>query len=382
MFPLYYKMRVRVNEKITKGKHMTILKHTSCVVVGWRLDPADERGDNHAERLLHHLPRCILLYFPGATWQVHPDLPVGVYPLKPVTRQWILNEESGAKVDRKGFFIVPDYASTGFMIQGTSLDHGLAECGDILSTPGLSETLTTYVILSRLRRAHGLLLLRAFSPFLFRMGCPPGPQCLLKLLRQKFGKAPADATGEYNHEAAEQEYKVLAVKWEQHKKLLKMQGLQWRCFNCRRNLPTNAFGANVQTCKEVHKRCVAPGYWRRCNACASIKYDASPVQEIAEDTKECLQCQQLRRGEYFRGESSICNSCAESNEARVSLCDDCGKMFKNSVGTLVTEDGLPKFCNDCRKNHEFLKCTICKEEREIGCFSEYHQREDPLIHAR
>ena len=60
--------------------------------------------------------------------------------------------------------------------------------------------MTTYVILSRVKSANGLLLLRAFCANLFQMGALLGPYCLLKLLRHRFaGSAqtttysPADA---------------------------------------------------------------------------------------------------------------------------------------------------------------------------------------------
>ena len=196
-------------------------------------------------------------------------------------------------------------------------------------------------ILSRLRRAHGLLLLRAFSPFLFRMGCPPGPQCLLKLLRQRFGSAGTGETATYNHEAAEREYKDLAAKWEKHRKILKMQGLQWHCFNCKRNLPKASFGAKAHTCQEVHTRCVAPGYWRRCNACAAITYDVSLTDEDDQNAQECLRCHQQRPRGYFPEQGCVCNSCAESWEARVSVCRDCGKVFKCAAGKVYIDDGSP-----------------------------------------
>ena len=72
--------------------------------------------------------------------------------------------ESDSKASRRGFTLVPDYASAGFMMQGETLPAGIAECGDIFSVPGMTEILTTYVISSRVKRADNLLLLRAFSP--------------------------------------------------------------------------------------------------------------------------------------------------------------------------------------------------------------------------
>ena len=87
-----------------------------------------------------------------------------------------------AKVSRTGYTLIPDYASTAFMIQGATLTAELADCGEIDAIAGLTEMMTTYVLLSRLKRADGRLLLRAFAPGLFRMDAPPGPSCLLKLL--------------------------------------------------------------------------------------------------------------------------------------------------------------------------------------------------------
>ena len=55
---------------------------------------------------------------------------------------------------------------------------------------GLSELRTTYVILSRIKSANGLQLLRAFCADLFQMGALPGPYCLLKLLRHRFAAPP------------------------------------------------------------------------------------------------------------------------------------------------------------------------------------------------
>ena len=114
-----------------------------------------------------------------------------------------VNAAQGAKIRRHGFTLLPDYASTAFMIQGATLPAAIADCGDVSDTGGLSELMTTYAILSRVKSANGLLLLRAFCANLFQMGALPGPYCLLKLLRHRFaGSAqttdysPADAIEE------------------------------------------------------------------------------------------------------------------------------------------------------------------------------------------
>ena len=182
--PAYVGLRGRTTEKICCTKEIVILKHMACSLVGWELHPADRRRDIEGpERYLDHLPRCLYLKVEGASWQIHPRLECGVFPLHPVTRSWELNAATSAKIRRRGFTWVPDFASTAFMIQGATLKAGLADCGDVTDRVGSSEAMTSYVILSRLQSAAGLLLLRAFSPMLFRQGEPSGPHVLLKFLR-------------------------------------------------------------------------------------------------------------------------------------------------------------------------------------------------------
>ena len=184
---VYEGMQARVTEKLVKHKNIVILKHSPCTVVGWDLHPADRQRKDGPERFLDYLPLCIFLHFKDATWVVDERLGPGVWPLYQVERTWTLNESLGTKIRRKGFTLLPDYASTAFMIQGATLPAGIADCGDIADYGGLSELMTTYVILSRVKSANGLLLLRAFCPNMFQMGALPAPHCLLKLLRHRFG---------------------------------------------------------------------------------------------------------------------------------------------------------------------------------------------------
>ena len=212
IFPMYRDMRARVSEKLAKGARITILKHTPCTIIGWELHTADKLKTAGSQRVLQYLPRVIFLKFDNAEWEISAKLGKGVFPLKPVTRVWEVNQSTQAKISRKGFTLVPDVACTGFMQQGTTLDALIAECGDFLDKPGLTEMMTTYVILSRVRRATAILILRAFSLRLFQQGCPPGPFCLLKLLRARF--APTPGEDPYTPEQAIAEYYELAKKWD------------------------------------------------------------------------------------------------------------------------------------------------------------------------
>ena len=362
-------MRARVNEKIAKGKYLTILKHSSCEIVGWRLHPADELSDAQPERVLHHLMRVIFLRFPGETWQIHPNLPPGVFPMKPVTRSWTLNDETGATVDRTGFPLVPDYASTGFMIQGTSLNHGLAECGDVLSKPGLNEMLTTYVIFSRLRKAHGLLLLRAFSPFLFRQGCPPGPQCLLKLLRHRFTRSAQTATTHYDHEAAKADYALLAATWEKDRKLSKSLGMQWRCFDCGVQHSSPKFGAKAETAAEIHSACVAPGHWRCCSACLAVQRAAADYSKSEAQNIQCQgACGKEREARYFQEGSEICTSCILKLSDAQYACVVCDRIFPANKLHESQDDTDTYICFNCAPERNMIECTVCSKTQPLTEF--------------
>ena len=179
-----------------------------------------------------------------------------------------MNKASKTKVPRKGFTLVPNFACTGFMMQGETLDGGLADCGDILDLPGLTEMITTYVILSRVRKADNLLLMRAFSSNLFNISSSPGPKCLLKFLRVKFSSHEQEVIA-YGLEEAIAEYRNLIAEWEMQKKVRKCRGMQWKCYLCRLYFP----GSGFQDCKDqdksnnIERLCTIEGYWRRCLAC-------------------------------------------------------------------------------------------------------------------
>ena len=77
LLPLYKNMKARVTEK--HSLKLGILKHTSCIVVGWSLHPADRHESQPGARVLSHQPLCIYLKFPGASFKIG-DLEPGVFP--------------------------------------------------------------------------------------------------------------------------------------------------------------------------------------------------------------------------------------------------------------------------------------------------------------
>ena len=96
-----------------------------------------------------------------------------MWPQFPVYRAWELNVAEGSNVKRHGFTLLPEYASTAFMFQGATLRAAVSDCGDVADAGGLSELMTTYVIIIRVKSANDLLLVRVFCPNLFQKGGSP-----------------------------------------------------------------------------------------------------------------------------------------------------------------------------------------------------------------
>ena len=183
--------------------------------------------------------------------------------MHPVRRTWVLNETNGAKLRRQGYTMLPDFAWTAFMAQGMSLNACVAECGDVLDTPGLSEQMSVYVILSRLRAAHGLLLLRAFSHELFANGKAPDPHCMLKFLRARFNREDASFTVQ----DARNEYDKRIESYKKRRETIQQRGPAWTCFDCKEKYPAEEYGAAHTNSDEVYQKCIALGHWLWCQDC-------------------------------------------------------------------------------------------------------------------
>ena len=91
-----------------------------------------------ASRVLQYLPLVIYIKTAGAKWTVSEKLGRGVFPLKSMKREW---DVGVSKVVRRGFPLLPDFASTAFMMQGTTLDAALTDLGNVFDKCGLNEML-------------------------------------------------------------------------------------------------------------------------------------------------------------------------------------------------------------------------------------------------
>ena len=367
---LYEGMLARVTEKLVKNKNVVILKHSPCTVVGWELHPLDAESAPGAERFLRYMPRVIYLKFADATWTVDKRLGPGVWPLCPVHRNWELNAAQGSKIKRLGFTLLPDYASTAFMIQGATLRAAIADCGDVSDVGGLSELMTTYVILSRVKSANGLLLLRAFCANLFQMGALPGPYCLLKLLRRRFAGSAQDAN--YSPADAIEEYKMMMAEYEGRRAQQKQHGPAYRCGHCTLTFPAEAFDVNRHDIADLHNMCVGLGSLRVCSACVQIPAGTS--------TTLCTRCKQQRQPGYFSAGSIICSACHLQEKYAVRACTSCHKAFQ--ISQLRENSEGHRMCHECAPEAWPYRCTACKQHKPAREFIHSRKDLDRAFHTR
>ena len=377
LLPLYIGMKARVTEQLSK--RLRILKHCPCTVVGWELDPVDttqHQGSEGtivaAERLLTKHPRCIYIKFDGATWQLHKHLDAGVYPLRTAKRTWILNQQSQVKVHRRGFTLLPDFASTAHMIQGMTLDAVIADCGAHSDTPSLKDMLAAYVALSRVRQAETLLILRMFAKPLFQQGAPPGPSCLMKFLRSKLHGAP----GDYTADDAAQEYAQATEERKERKAVLKREPDWWTCFACTLTHPPEAFGASANSQSQLYYACMAWGHWRACTACSAARHALLACPHMADSGRCCGRCGESKAAAHFPTETDSqqwCRQCELQRQYRRATCRECHKELlqteftREQLGSMRGQARDPPRCRKCAPPPQ-LECTICGKAQDRSEF--------------
>ena len=367
---LYEGMAARVAANLVKNKNVVILKHSPCTVLGWELHPADAATAPGAERFLNYMPRCIYLKFADAIWTVDKRLGPGVWPLFPVYRQWELNDAQGAKIRRPGFTLLTDYASTAFMIQGATLPAAIADCGDVSDAGGLSELMTTYVILSRVKSANGLLLLRAFCANLFQMGALPGPYCLLKLLRHRFAGSAQNT--DYSPADAIEEYRTMMADYTAGRAQRQKFGATYRCKECKHMLPEEAYDVDRHDVADLHTLCIGLGSLRVCAACAQVPPSSS--------TSQCAKCTQQRSQGYSAPDSHVCQACHQAETYQYKACSRCRRSFQLSHLRQNAEGH--RLCHECAPEAWPYRCTACNEYKPASAFNHSRKDLETAFHTR
>ena len=240
---------------------------------------------------------------------------------------------------------MPDFASTGHMIQGATLDAVFCEMQDASGRAGHAQILA-YVGASRVRLLSRIYILQPFSPLLFTQGPPKGPDVLLRKLQ-----------GAITPDQAQDEW-LKPEKEQPNQDILKNKFLCVLCYIRGYKefmyLPS-AFGC--RTPQDAISVLYTEGQWRRCLRCQ----DAQPkltctVCHVAKDT-DAFNAKQ-RKNAARREDELRCTEC--------ETCKGCGVEQQDHRTFSRTHRHLCIWC-------EPTMCAICQQTLPRRSFTRQNQ---------
>jgi len=197
---------MRFTDNVDRDKR--IFKNTSGKLKQVVLPPDEAQrvqGCSDSEVVLQKLPVSLRIEVSEGL-----DEPL-TFDLKPVYVIWSRDAAGNAKVKRRGFQVVPDFANTAHGYCGDTLDKCKGDLLEWHKVPTLDAMLRAYIIRSRVRDVENCLIVRPYSPRLFQQGTLPGPHLLLQ--RQKGELTEVELKRRWKEvSAADQSEKN---KWEQ-----------------------------------------------------------------------------------------------------------------------------------------------------------------------
>ena len=221
LLPLAVGMPIRLTDNVDRNRQL--YRGRRGFLHAWTLHPESTTLETNGEMLIDRLPLVIYVIFPEADWHIG-ELPRGVYPITPRSRTWQVNKRTGIQARRKGYTLIPDFASTAHMIQGATLETAFTDLLDATAKTSLSAMIAAYVCLSRVKELRNIVVMQPFCPSLFTRGPPTGPA---RLIRKLVGKISSEtAVKEWLHDSEnpgaeepsrkstmEKTYNVFNVTW-------------------------------------------------------------------------------------------------------------------------------------------------------------------------
>ncbi|CAJ1448949.1 unnamed protein product, partial [Effrenium voratum] len=182
LVPLAKQMPVVLADHLDRPKHL--LRGTVCHISHWVLGKGEGAlPSEEPEVMLQEMIDTVFVRFLDADWRIPGLENQGVYPVKPMTSEWHLDQNrkyAKLKISRLQVPLLPAYGCTANASQGGNWDEALA---DVNVAAGMSRQ-ACYVALSRVRGRKSMRILwsvPAGDEFVQRQSA--GPQLLLKQLR-------------------------------------------------------------------------------------------------------------------------------------------------------------------------------------------------------
>ena len=306
------------------------------------------RPEDRANRCIVFLPdtgEILYMYFEDATWRLG-KLPIGVYPLRPKTRKWQVNQNQDIEARLNGYPLLPDFCSTVHDIQSATLEAAFWALLDANQNIAPAEQIAGYVVLDRVRHLHRRCILQPFSPLLFSRGPPQSPALLFRKLQVAYTKQ--EALDVWQEDLAFADIKAPR---------LDPLGNKDRCMSShRQKKPSNRTPEKVGT---TDRRCFDADFktqvcGKRCVSCAAAKNlpifeptveleqnTASRQESSDKATKSCIHGVEKCRDVKLQIDHHVCSGC------RRELA--CHHFSANSIKEYLSpHKKTVLICNECR----------------------------------
>ena len=147
-------------------------------------DIARVDDNNESEIVLQKLPEALWVQSEQPLKKQVPGAPQDWFPLTPINNVWSLDKDECIEITRRGFALVPDFASTIHSATGRTLQSAICDFGAFDEKPSDAAAMRGYIGMSRVTDAEGLLIARPLPWKLFSQDAHPFPQLLLKVLQE------------------------------------------------------------------------------------------------------------------------------------------------------------------------------------------------------
>ena len=339
ILPLLHNMPIRVTQTLSDLKAFGLFKNTRGILWNWTLHDVDKDAVETAEGrdiVLQRLPLALYVRVAGANWQQHPDLPVGVVRIEPVTQTWTLETNGKATVSRRGFPIASDYAGTAHSFMGATLGACTLDLGTWDATTSREAQLSGYMCLSRVRKSEDLCIVQPFSPNLFSHGELIGPHTFLEVHREKLTLAQAKIRFEKDKPNKERNRDIM----------LFCRGCSAQPHLEEKLLPLREFVSAWD--QEEWFRVLSEGMCRLCTQCKT-KQSSPAAKGKPKAVNACAYCQTLPADQ-----TGYCSKCAKIPFA-CSKCD-IGKKIKTKSLLDFSPEEIAR-----RKKTKELRRARCKK---------------------
>ena len=118
----------------------------------------------------------------------------------------------------------------------------------------------------------------------------------MKLLRFRLQADHDEAN--YGQQEALDEYERLLASARKRRDLQKNAEWEWTCFDCQQTYGTVAFEAMPGKQIDIYEKCIAPGYWLACSACAAAHMALSEM--AVEPQKKSVRSVKMRKQQLLR----------------------------------------------------------------------------------